>query len=187
LQPFFISSLQHSTTYEIQFSGLALGQHDFEWPLEPTFFKRFENEEILESDLHAKVSLDKKERLMNLTFTIEGKVKTLCDRCGDEVWTDIEAEDEIVARFSNETDLSNDDVIFLNSSEYKLDIGQFLYEFSLLAVPQKRVHDEGECNPAAEEFFDELEEDEEENEKEEKEIDDNDYIDPRWEALKKLK
>jgi uncharacterized protein len=180
LQPFFIGSLEHSTKYEIQFSGLKLGEYRLEWDIEPLFFKSFGNEEILESELHTTVNLEKKERLMTLIFQITGKVKTLCDRCGDEVWTDTETDNELIVRFGTETDFSNDEVIFLDNSEYKLDVAQFIYEFGLLAVPQKRIHQEGDCNPDLEDFLNEKTESEEE-------IDNNDYIDPRWEALKKLK
>lgn len=172
--------MEHSTKYEIQFSGLSLGEHKFEWDLEPLFFKSFGNEEILEAKLHVAIDLEKKERLMTLIFSIVGEVKTLCDRCGEEVWTPIETDNELIARFGTETDFSNDEVILLDNSEYKLDVSQFIYEFGLLAVPQKRIHDDGDCNPELESFLNEKAENEEE-------IDNNDYIDPRWEALKKLK
>lgn len=175
-----MSSLQHSNTYEIQFSGLAHGNHSFEWDIEPEFFNKYGNEEILESKLTATIDLEKKERFMKLFFHIEGQVKTLCDRCGDEVWIDVETDDELLARFGSETDMNNDEVIFLDSSEYKLEVGQFFYEFGYLAIPQKRTHEEGECATEYEDFFEESTDDNQA-------IDNNDHIDPRWEALKKLK
>ena len=171
-----------STTYEIQFSGLSLGNHVFDWNLEKSFFHSFNAEEILDAKVHAKVSLEKKERLMELVFTIDGEVKTICDRCGEDVWTTIQTEQELLVRFSNETDLSGDEVIFLDSGEYKLDVAQYLFEFSYLSLPVKRVHPDGECN---EEVVDFLSESFENDSTQENAEDSN--IDPRWEALKKLK
>ena len=143
------------------------------------FFQRFDNEEIIESDIHAKISLERKDWLMILQFNIDGRVKTLCDRCGDEVWTNIESDEELIARFGNETDLTNDEVIYLDNSEFELDVTQFLFEFCSLAIPSKRVQSEGKCAQDITEYL------EEGTQEEETEI--NDYIDPRWEALKKLK
>lgn len=180
MQPFFTGFLKHSKTYEIKFSGLTPGNHLFEWSLEPTFFNSYGNEEILDSKLHVAVSLEKKERFMKLYFHIIGAIKTLCDRCGDEVWIDIEANEELLVRFSTETDMTDDEVIFLDSSEYKIDIGHYFYEFAYLAIPQKRTHTSGECSTEYEDFF-------EEPLDENKAIVNNNQIDPRWEALKKLK
>lgn len=80
----------------------------------------------------------------------------------------------MIARFASETDLSGDDVIFLDPSEYKLDMHQYIYEFVLLSLPVKRVHPEGQCDPEVEAFLSGSEEH-------------NEEIDPRWEALNNLK
>jgi uncharacterized metal-binding protein YceD (DUF177 family) len=174
--------LKQSNTYEIQFSGLSLGTHSFDWNLDQSFFQGFLAEDILDADINAQVNLLKKERIMELTFTSKGKFKSYCDRCGDELWVDISSEEELLVRFSNETDLSGDEVIFLDMAEYKLEISQYLFEFSYLALPVKRVHSEGECNQEVEEFLSEsIDEEPLEDESEDS------NIDPRWEALKKLK
>lgn len=122
------------------------------------------------------VALDKNDRMMLLNFHITGQVKTLCDRCGEPVWIDVNSNDELIARFANKTDLSGDEVIFLDNSEYKLEIGQYIYEFTMLSLPTKRIHPEGDCPANVDEFLSQQEP--EEGTKTE---------DPRWEALKQLK
>lgn len=166
--------MKPTNKYEIQFSGLSLGNHVFEWTLEQAFFSESGFDEILGSSLLARVSLDKKERLMTMAVDISGRVQVACDRCGDDLWLPISSHNELVARFASETDLSGDDVIFLDPSEYKLDMRQYIYEFVLLSLPVKRVHPEGQCNPEVEAFLSGSEEYKEE-------------IDPRWEALNNLK
>lgn len=163
--------------YEIQFSGLPLGIHDFEWDLESVFFVERESVEIEGARLKAVVTLTKETRVMILQFIITGELKTICDHCGDELWIDIQTENELHVRFSDETDLSGDEVIYLGTHEYKIDISQYLYEFAFLGLPVKKLHQPGECNPEVERYF-ELEEGDKKKEKEK---------DPRWEALEKLK
>lgn len=139
-------------------------------------FKERDAREILEIDLKTVITIEKKERLMNLYFEIDGAVKVNCDRCGEAFDYQLSTENELVVRFANETDYSDDDVIFLDNSEYKVDLGQFLYEFVMVALPSRRIHDDGECNEEVLQLLEGEEEETNENE-----------IDPRWEALKKLK
>lgn len=162
--------------YEIQFHGLADGIHDFEWRLDSAFFDERNNDDILEAELASKVRLEKTPRMMNLLFSIAGKVKVVCDHCGDDLLLPLECEEELIARFAPETDLSGDEVIYLGNSEFQLDVSQYLYENVLLSLPAKKIHLAGECNPEVESYFiqEEVEEDIEKQ-------------DPRWKALEKLK
>ena len=146
-----------------------------QWEIEPRFFDAFEATGVEEAHLELTLDVDKKERLMTLNFHIVGKVKVPCDRCTAPLWIDVDSEEEIIARFSNETDLSDDKVLFLDTSEYKLDLSQFIYEFTILDLPLKRAHVEGECDPEVVSML--TPEEKEQNDKE---------IDPRWEALKNI-
>lgn len=165
-------------TYDVKFSGLSNGLHSFNWELKGTFFSDQDSDDISDAQLKATLALDKSERMMNLAFSIEGKVKTICDHCGDDVWIDLTFEEELIARFAEESDFSNDEVIFVGNNEYKLDVGPYLYEFSILHIPTKRLHADGKCNPEVEGYFGSHEVNEEDEVKEK---------DPRWKALEQLK
>lgn len=130
----------------------------------------------MDAKLKAEVKLLKTERMLTLNFAIAGQVKVICDHCGDEFWLTTQSEDELIARFASETDLTGDEVIYLGGSEHTLDISQYLFEFVLLSLPAKRIHPEGECNPDVEQYFIQEETKEEQSER-----------DPRWDALEKLK
>lgn len=160
-------------TYDFQFSGLKVGVHELDWEVEPTFFDAYKGSGIDQCKLILRLSVDKKERLMTLNFDITGEVIVKCDRCNEPLSIGINSTEELIARFSNETDLTDDKVLFLDSSEYKLDLTQFIYEFTVLDLPLKRAHEEGECNPEVVSMLSK-------DEKEEKQID------PRWEALKNI-
>lgn len=169
-------SLKSKSKYIIQFSGLALGNHEFDWELEPLFFEDENLIDILETSLSVHLWLNKTERMMSLDFHINGKIKCYCDRCGEELWLDVDSNDNLIARFGPETNFTDDEVIFLCPAEYELDVKQFIYEFVLIGLPARKTHEEGKCNSEVLEYLTEIEEKEESN--------DND---PRWKALEKLK
>ena len=67
------------------------------------------------------------------------------------------------------------------STEGILDVSWFIYEFIMLAIPIKHVHAPGKCNSAMTQKLDELSGAVRSGEEE------AEAIDPRWQALEKLK
>jgi len=119
--------------------------------------------------------VNKRERIMELDFQIDGQIETSCDRCAEDLTLDFSTSNHLIIKFAEESDFTDDEVVFLSDKEYKIDLSQFIYEFVLMGIPAKRIHPEGECNSEVEEYLTEVEEIEEQE------------IDPRWEALHKLK
>ena len=68
--------------------------------------------------------------------------------------------------------------LVLPESAFEIDLSQWLYEYVAVRIPMQHIHPDGACNPEVTKYIIE--------EKEEQEKSDNE-IDPRWEALKKLK
>lgn len=159
--------------------SLALGKHEFTHKVDSSLFEAQGVSDFDNVDCTVIVHLEKQERLLNLDFEIDGHVKTLCDRCGEDLQIELSTESNLVVRFAEESDFTDDEVIFLNENESSLDLGQFMYEYIMVGMPTRRVHDEGKCDPEVLRY---LEEAPEEEIKEE----DNE-LDPRWEALKKFK
>jgi uncharacterized metal-binding protein YceD (DUF177 family) len=71
--------------------------------------------------------------------------------------------------------------VTIDENEGILDMSWFIYEFVMLAIPIKHVHAPGKCNSAMTQKLEELSGAVRSSEEEEEQID------PRWEALKKLK
>lgn len=170
--------------FEIQFSGLKLGVHSFEFEVGKSFFDYFQEEgrdiqSIEGADIQVTVELEKKETMLVLVFKFSGGVKLLCDRCATSLQINLNGEERIIGKFSDEETWHEDEVIHIPNKAYKIDVAELLFEFILLAIPSKNVHPEGECDP---EMLEKIEEyivrDKEESERE---------IDPRWAKLKNLK
>jgi uncharacterized metal-binding protein YceD (DUF177 family) len=159
--------------YTIPFLGLKLGKHDFDLRVKDDFFGRFDYSEIHEADITVHVELEKKETLLSLHFTLDGKVRVLCDRCGDEIDQPIHSEERLVVKLGDETGTTDDEVLVLGPAEHEVDLSQYLYEFAHLALPVKHTHPVlSDCNQRV---LKELETLRVEHD-----------ADARWEALKNL-
>jgi uncharacterized metal-binding protein YceD (DUF177 family) len=159
--------------YDIAFSGLELGKHFFEFEINKEFFQLFDYSEISNGDIQLKVELDKEERLMVLLFDFSGHLELMCDRCGDLYQQEIQGSKQIILSNSSEEDEGLDDIVFLTEDESKYNIAHLIYEEIILSLPMRKVHaNEKDCNQDAIKILKEKEQS---------------TIDPRWEALKKLK
>jgi uncharacterized metal-binding protein YceD (DUF177 family) len=88
----------------------------------------------------------------------------------------------MVFKFGDEEKEISDEIMIISHQRDKLELGQFMYEFILLEVPMKKLHprfaSEEESEVGTIVYSSSSEEVEDIDEKQ---------IDPRWEALKKLK
>lgn len=170
--------------FEIQFSGLKLGTHQYEYKIEKSFFESFQDNaynyvSVYNSNIEAVVTLEKKETMLVFDFEIKGEIGVDCDRCASEMTTQIETERKIIGKFSDEETWHEDNIIHIGSQAFKFDVSDLLFEFIMLAVPAKNVHPEGECDVA---MLEKLEQYRITENKEE-----DNPVDPRWEKLKNLK
>ena len=164
--------------YKIPFIGLKVGQHEFEFELGDKFFESFEHSEISGSEINVDVVMDKQSTMMVLDFEVYGSVETICDRCGTPMRVDIDHEDRLIIKYGDQTGSSDDEILVFGPSEHMIELQQFLYEYSHLGLPSRRVHEtEEECDQDAMNLLNKLREEKDEDED----------IDPRWEGLKVLK
>ena len=166
--------------YAIRISGLGEGDHDFSFELDREFFVLFEHPEINNGDVHADVILEKKTGIFALHFSLKGKVEVMCDRCLEKFMTEISSTQTIFIKMGEEPGEIDDDVLIILRDDHEIDVGQYLYEFIMLALPYQKVHPDDSdgnstCNPEMIEMLDAHRS---------KETEKNDDTDPRWDALK---
>jgi len=171
--------------YIVPFSGMKVGKHQFDYRIRKEFFDAFEYSEIKDGDLNVIVTVDKSETMMIMNFDIAGEITMECDICLGELKHSIETKYRQIFKFSDDEDLKLDDEItYVRSTEFEVNIAPFVIEFINLSKPNKSRHEDGECDEDLLAVLDEyllVEEEEIEESIEEEEID------PRWNALKKLK
>jgi uncharacterized metal-binding protein YceD (DUF177 family) len=195
----------------IQFIGLKIGTHRYEFNIDKSFFEGVENSLIEDANVLVELALEKKETMMIAEFSLSGTVATPCDRCNDPMEVAIHGDYRIVYKFG--TDVSEDEnLIILHPESFELDFSAPIYELLVISLPARKIHPEGECNEEvmnlynkyivnANEPDDEWDEDDEdwdeddedtdwddegEDEDDSDDPDDDKPIDPRWSALKNL-
>jgi uncharacterized metal-binding protein YceD (DUF177 family) len=168
--------------YSIPFVGLKVGNHDFEYDIDQTFFDFFEFEDFNDVNIKVHVVLNKKPTLLELHFEISGFVNVNCDVTNEPYNQNIDNSFDLVVKFGQEYNDENIDILILPHGEYEINIQQYIYELIVLAVPVKRIHPGVEDGSLSSEILEKLEElsPKEKNKKA------NDGNDPRWDTLKKL-
>lgn len=174
--------------YIINFAGLKLGNHEFEYFIDNKFFKNYETSEIDESDIKIRLDFLKESNMLTLNFNIGGQADFVCDRCLENFKMEIDGNHTLFVKFGNSFEELSEDVIVIPQEEDKIDVSQHIFEFIHLCLPISKTHDvnKTENNQCSQEVLDKLNGYVYEDSNDVSEEDD-DSIDPRWEVLKKLK
>lgn len=190
--------MRREKEFDIAFSGLKIGTHEFEFQIANDFFDLFEYDEFNSVNVDVKATLIKKETLMELYLSQTGTVNIPCDVTGENFDLPIESNWQIIIKFGEEYNDDNEELLIIPYSEYQVNIAQYIYEMIALSVPVKRVHPsiaaDYEVDDFDEDDFDFLQE---YNEDDFADVDEDDptddsnqnknkEIDPRWDELKKL-
>ncbi|MCR4835581.1 MAG: DUF177 domain-containing protein [Bacteroidaceae bacterium] len=184
--------------YSIQLKTMEIGTSEVEYHLGNEFFEAIDEEAIQKGNITAKVRIVKSTKQSELNFELEGKVVVLCDRCLEEMDQPIKTNGHLIVRMGKEYKDDGDDVVIVPEEQGIINVAWFLYEFIELAIPIKHVHPFGQCNSGMASKLGEhlVDSDSFEDDAEsfiDSDVDDNESnsadapIDPRWEALKKLK
>lgn len=174
--------------YIVPFSGMKIGNYEFNYKIGSEFFDSFEYSEIKDGKLNVSLSLDKSETMMVASFEIDGVIILECDTCLGDMEKSISKNYRQIFKFTDDEDLKLDDEItFVKSTEFEIDVSTFIVEFINLSKPNKISHEEGQCDKALVAVLDEYLLVEETKEIIEEERIEDEEIDPRWNALKKLK
>ncbi len=170
--------MKRSGKYVINFGSLGDDVHEFEFNITDTFFAQYENSLAHRGAIDVLVTLDKKQNMLLLDFTMEGILTVQCDRCLEDIDLDISSFNELIVKLGEERGEESEDIIVLPAKEHELDVSQYIYEYINILVPLRNVHEEDEdgnstCDPEAIKAIEKYRIHEEEK-----------PADPRWEGLK---
>ena len=152
-----------------------------EWQLDNWFFQQLEGAQLQAGSLHVSGSIRKTVGFYELLLHVEGTVSVPCDRCLDPMNQPIATDLRLVVKLG-EAYSEDDDIITVADAHPVLDTAWFIYEQIVLAVPIQHVHQPGECNDAMMRVLNEH------STARSSDADANETnVDPRWQALTKLK
>ena len=124
--------------YIIQFGGLPVGLHDFEFDVTDAFFKSIENSEIEKADIQVAATLTKQNNLLQMHLSISGTIGVECDRCLKYFDFPIDAEGDLVIKHGKPEE-STDEILVIPEGHEEFDVSHYLYEYIILAIPARRV------------------------------------------------
>ena len=173
--------------YNIAFTGLKNGKHDFIFNVKQEFFQLFDAEQEFDNaNLEVNVFLDKHTTFLEFKVHVTGTVQLTCDISNEEFDHPIDNKIEVLVKFGEEYDDSNEEVITIPQQDSDFNVAQIIFEAVVLAIPMKKLSPNlseedlellDQFSPhETEEEIQETAEEEEEKE-----------VDPRWAALNKLK
>ncbi|MEI7485923.1 MAG: DUF177 domain-containing protein [Chryseobacterium sp.] len=165
--------------YDVSFSGMKTGRHQFKFEIDKTFFQLFDTEqEFTNPKIAVDVFLEKHTTFLEFEIETYGTVELVCDITNEDFEYPIENDIKVLVKFGEEYDDSEEDVITIPTSDHALNVAQLIYENVALSIPMKKVSPK-----VSDEDLEILEKFSPKEVEEEKEPE----SDPRWEALKKLK
>lgn len=130
--------------FVLPYKGLAVGNHEYSFIIDSSFFKKYEYLEIEGGLVNLNLELIKESTLMNLNFSFKGKVEIKCDRCLDLFNLNIEDEFRLIVKYGEDYEELSEEVIIIPSGESTIDISQYVYEYLNLMLPLKKVHPDDE-------------------------------------------
>lgn len=165
--------------FNIPFSGLKQGKHNFKYKIDNAFFESFEYDEFNAADIDLNVILTKMSTMLEFEMDASGTVNVDCDLTSEPYDQAISGALELVVKFGDEYNDDDDEILIIPHGAHQVNIAQYIYEMLVLGVPQKRVHPgvlDGSLQSDALKKLEELQPKGSKNK-----------IDPRWDELKKLK
>jgi uncharacterized metal-binding protein YceD (DUF177 family) len=163
--------------HTINFSGLKDGLHAFEFDLDGAFFKAAADEELEGGNAKATVQLDKNPTMLVADIHIVGTVDVLCDHCNAPLAYPVDGRLREVFHMNGRQSFEGDDeVIGLDPDDHAINLSHPFYECIRLALPIRRVHPAGQCDPAVDALL-----------ARQQQQDPNTGSDPRWAALNALR
>lgn len=170
--------------YTINVARLKQGKHEESFQIGRPFFEHFDHSLIQKADIQLDLALNKTASHLDVVFRFSGWAELPCDRCNQPYRQPIERTERIIYSFNADQSFDFEEVIIINREESELSIAQEIYDFILVSIPMRRVPapELHLCDPEVLKMLG-LDEAGEPLPEEEQ----NEEIDPRWEALKKLK
>ena len=165
--------------FDIDLKALTDEVTPLSWELDDQYFNALEEVQVQGGSLHVSGSIRKTVGFFELLLHTVGTVRIPCDRCLEMMDQPIVADLRLVVKLGAEYN-EDDDIITVDENKGVLNTAWFIYESIALAVPIQHVHQPGDCNDAMMRVL---------NEHSAARSSDADAkeIDPRWEALRKLK
>ncbi|GAB3177132.1 YceD family protein [Telluribacter humicola] len=186
--------MKELSKYNIDIYGLEDKRYVYDFESGDAFFEEMQQDVIQHGTFRAQVTLDKSATMVQLQFEINGSVELTCDRTLDPFDEPIDTQGRMILKFGDHDEELTEEIEIINRNTNRINVARYIFDFIVLSLPMKRLHpsirneEEGD---EEDEFEALVYTSHSDNEPDEEEITPDDEkegdIDPRWEALRKLR
>lgn len=184
LQSFLQNQVKEQNRYNIDIYGLDDKPYEFDYEIGHSFFEELEQDLIERGEFEVRLLLDKSTTMLQLCFSIKGNVELICDRSLEPYTEEVDTEGVMILKFGDHDEELTEEISIINRNTTRINVAGYIFELIALALPMKKIHPD--LRTESEKEYDYLVYSSEAvgNDKTEEQ---EEKIDPRWEALKKLK
>lgn len=172
--------------YELDISNIDLDKsYHVDFDINDNFFKAFETPYIDHGKGKVEIEYFKNNFLIEVNFNIHCIVELICDRSLKEFDYEVDVRNRIFFKFSDKNEDLDDETVLIKHGTNLINLSQTIYDLIGIAIPTKKIHpdlitesDDSDDDILVYSSVSDVEESTDNN---------IDILDPRWEALKKLK
>ena len=163
--------------FSIQFTGLKDGPHEFRYELDDAFFTASSDDELEGGHVVMNVHLEKTPTMLVASMRCAGDVRLHCDHCNGLMSFPVKGDQQQIFNLNGRTTVEeeDDELVGLGPDESEVNLTHYFYECIRLALPIRRVHAEGQCDPEVDQAL------------KIRSVEHEHAPDPRWAALNALK
>ena len=132
--------MNKKNTYKIEFAGLKIGAHDYEFEVDNNFFDSQDYTDFNSISAQLNIELVKKATILELTFKLNGSANVNCDVTNEAFDLSLNATSNLVVKFGEVFNNEDYEILVLPHGEHKIDLDQYIFELIVLSLPAKRVH-----------------------------------------------
>jgi len=165
--------------YNIDIYKLSNDTHNYQFKIGNSFFEAFPGEIVEKGSGLVDVTLNKSETLIELIFDIDVHVELVCDRSLEKFDYPLKFTKGLILKYGDEESELDDEIMIITRDKQRINVAQPIYEYISLAIPMKKLHPRFEGEDDTDEMI--------YSSKQETEDNNDEAVDPRWQALKKLK
>ncbi|HRG59196.1 MAG TPA: DUF177 domain-containing protein [Bacteroidia bacterium] len=123
----------------IPFSGLAQGEHHFNFEIGNKFFEQIDNSLIKKGNAIVDVQLIKMSVMLQLHMSFTGNAQIECDRCLGEVFVPLSGKDELIVKLGGEEITDSSNIITIGAKDAEVNITLYVYEMIALNLPFRKI------------------------------------------------
>ncbi|WP_373330948.1 YceD family protein [Salmonirosea aquatica] len=189
MQSFLQNDVKEQSRYNLDIYGLEDKSYEFYYELGSEFFEQMSQELIQKGDFKVHLVLDKSTTMIQLRFIIRGTAELTCDRSLEVFEEPVDTEGKIILKFGDHDEELTEEIAIINRNRTRINVAGYIFELIALALPMKKIHPDLRQQSGGNE--DETDSEtlvysSEGSKSEDPETEDG-RVDPRWEALNKLK